>query len=110
MLTRESRPKEEANKSSRIPKAWTRPPRDILKVNCDGAFFAETKTGIYSFVICDHNGHAVVARCGSLGAVHDVDCAKAQACIATLQAASSHGMGKIILFCDFRKIITDSMN
>ncbi|CAD6271196.1 unnamed protein product [Miscanthus lutarioriparius] len=93
----ESRPKEEANKSSRIPETWTQPPRDILKVNCDGAFFAETKTGSWGFVIRGHNGHAVVAGSGSLRAVHNADCAEAQACIVALQATSSHGMGKIIL-------------
>ena len=103
MLIMESRPKKEANKSSRISETWTRPPRDILKVNCDGAFFAETKTGIWGFVIRDHNGHTVVAGSGSLGAVHDADCAEAQACIAALQAALSHGMGKNVLE-------TDSMN
>ena len=57
----------------------------------------EIKTGSWGFVIRDHNGHVVVAGSGSLGAVHDADCAEAQACIAALQAASSHGMGKIIL-------------
>ena len=63
----------------------------------------EIKTGSWGFVIRDHNGHVVVAGSGSLGAVHDADCAEAQACIAALQAALSHGMGKIILE-------TDSMN
>jgi ribonuclease HI len=100
LLAMESGTKEKAKKVSRLHASWTRPPRDIVKVNCDGAFFAETKTGSWGFVIRDHNGHASVVGSGSLGAVHDVECAEAQACIAGLQAASSHGMGRIILESD----------
>jgi hypothetical protein len=88
MLTAEAGPrKEEVIKGPRPPETWTRPPENILKVNCDDAFFAETKTGCWGFVIRDHDGHAILAGSGSLGAVLDVECTKAQACIAALQAA-----------------------
>lgn len=41
------------------------------------------------FVIRDHNGHATLAGSGSLRAVHDAECAEAQACLAALQAMQS---------------------
>jgi hypothetical protein len=101
MLVVESGPrKEKVIKGPRLLEIWSWSPRDILKVNCDGAFFAETKTGAWGFVIHDHNGHAILAGSGSLRAVHDADCAEAQACLAALQAALNHGMGRIILEAD----------
>jgi ribonuclease HI len=72
----------------------------VLKINCDGAFFAETKTRGWGFVIRYHNSHAILAGSGSLGAVHDAECTEVQACGSALQAASSHGMGNIILESD----------
>lgn len=61
MLTAEAGPrKEEVIKGPRPPETWTRPPENILKVNCDDAFFAETKTGCWGFVIRDHDGHAIL--------------------------------------------------
>jgi hypothetical protein len=61
MLTAEAGPrKEEVIKGPRPPETWTRPPENILEVNCDDAFFAETKTGCWGFVIRDHDGHAIL--------------------------------------------------
>jgi len=101
MLAIESNPaRKEVNIALRPPDRRIRPPMGILKINCDGAFFAETKTGSWGFVIRDHNSHAVLAGSGSLGAVHDADCSEVQACLAALQAAPSHGIGSIVLESD----------
>jgi ribonuclease HI len=89
-----------ANKTPRPPDRWTRPSSGVLEINCDGAFFAETKTGGWGFVIRDHNSYAILAGSGSLEAVHDAECTEVQACVAALQAALSHGMGNIILESD----------
>lgn len=51
-------------------------------------------------MIRDHDGRAVSAGSGSLAAVHDADCAKAQACVAALQAMSNQGTSRIILETD----------
>jgi hypothetical protein len=106
VLAMESKPaRTKANKAPRPPDRWTRSPSGVLKINCDGAIFAETKTGGWGFVIRDHNSHTILAGFGSLGAVHDVECTKVQACVAALKAASSHGMGNIILELDSMNIV-----
>jgi ribonuclease HI len=51
-------------------------------------------------VIRDHDGRAVSASSGSLAAVHDADCAEAQACVAALHMASNQGILRIILESD----------
>ena len=33
---------------------WTCPPAGILKANCDGSFFPETKKGGWGFIFRDH--------------------------------------------------------
>jgi hypothetical protein len=46
MLVMESNPAmTKADKAPRPPDRWTRPPLGVLEINCDGAFFAETKSG-----------------------------------------------------------------
>lgn len=84
-----------ANEKIMCPKnRWTPPPATLLKVNIDGAFFGETKSGGWGFVVRDPYGHAVLAGAGKLVAVHDAICAEAQAGLAALQAVVMHGMAR----------------
>lgn len=82
------------------PQKWARPPPDVLKVNCDGSFFPDSKKGGWGFIIRDHDGRAISVGTESLSAVHDADCAEAQACVAALQVASNQGISRIILETD----------
>ena len=40
-----------------LPKAaWKRPPTDNVKLNCDGAFRQQNRSGGWGFVLRDHDG------------------------------------------------------
>jgi len=98
MLVVESKPaRKEMKTAHQKPQKWARPPPDVLKVNCDGSFFPDSKKGGWGFIIRDHDGRAVSAGTGSLSAVHDADCAEAKACVAALQVALNQGISRIIL-------------
>lgn len=47
-------------------KRWTRPPKGVLKLNCDASFKGETNSGSWGFVIRDHNAEVVVTVRGKL--------------------------------------------
>lgn len=59
--------------SSRKPK-WRAPPKDVYKINCDGAFTPTSKNVGWGFVIRNHLGIVVAAGAGSayalLSALH----------------------------------------
>ena len=52
-------------------RSWQPPPVDVLKINFDGAFKAETKEGAWGFVIRDSDGQAIVPGSGRLYSVVD---------------------------------------
>jgi hypothetical protein len=64
MLAVQTKPtrEKEINKPPQ-PKRWTRPPEGLLKANCDGSFFSDSKKGGWGFIIRDHQGKALIAGC-----------------------------------------------
>ncbi|RLM68850.1 uncharacterized protein C2845_PM17G08960 [Panicum miliaceum] len=67
-------------------------PVDVLKVNINGAFLMEQKSGGWSFVVRDKDGAAVMAGAWRLESVHDTFRAEAQACLVVyLNSHSSLG-------------------
>ena len=77
MLVVESKPaRKEMKTAHQKPQKWARPPPDVLKVNCDGSFFPDSKKGGWGFIIRDHDGRAFSVGTESLSAVHDADCTK----------------------------------
>uniref|UniRef100_I1QCR8 Reverse transcriptase zinc-binding domain-containing protein n=1 Tax=Oryza glaberrima TaxID=4538 RepID=I1QCR8_ORYGL len=74
---------------------WVPPVDGRLKLNFDGAFRAANKSGCYGFLVRDHLGCAVLAGAGCLEHVHDAVAAEAEACLAGLQAAFSHGINSV---------------
>lgn len=81
-------------------KRWTPPPAAMFKVNIDGAYLGERKSGGWGFVLRDQYGHAVLAGAEKLEVVHDALCAEAQAGLTALQAVVVHGMDRIQLETD----------
>jgi uncharacterized protein YxjI len=53
-------------KSPSVQRTWCPPPQGELKLNFDGSFFSENKTGGWGFAIRDHAGSAVLAVQGGL--------------------------------------------
>ncbi|EEE56075.1 hypothetical protein OsJ_04898 [Oryza sativa Japonica Group] len=70
---------------------WVPPVDGNLKLNFDGAFRAVNKSGGYDFLVRDHRGCAVLAGAGCLEHVHDAFAAEAEAGLAGLKSAISHG-------------------
>nr|TKV90927.1 hypothetical protein SEVIR_9G060700v2 [Setaria viridis] len=50
---------------------WNPPLEEVLKVNIDGAFLMEQKSGGWGFIVRDADGNAVMAGAGRLESVHD---------------------------------------
>ena len=69
-------------------KKWNAPPQGQLKINTDGSFIPETLQGSWGFIVRDHDGDAVLAGAGRLGAAPDALTTEATACQQALQAAT----------------------
>ncbi|BAF07425.1 Os01g0967700, partial [Oryza sativa Japonica Group] len=74
---------------------WVPPVDGNLKLNFDGAFRAVNKSGGYDFLVRDHRGCAVLAGAGCLEHVHDAFAAEAEAGLAGLKSAISHGINSV---------------
>jgi ribonuclease HI len=76
-------------------KKWNAPPQGQLKINTDGSFIPETLQGCWGFIVRDHEGGAVLAGAGRLGAAPDALSIEATACQQALQAATDYGISRI---------------
>ena len=87
------RPVSAANRMKR----WTRPPEDVLKINCDGAYRSVTSTGGWGFVIRDCDGQVIKAGAGKCSHLLDALHAELLACLAGVRAAGELGISKVII-------------
>ena len=78
-------------------KRWTRPPEDVLKINCDGAYRSVTSTGGWGFVIRDCDGQVIKAWAGKCSHLLDALHAELLACLAGVRAAGELGISKVWL-------------
>lgn len=98
---------------SQVPKVqrWSPPPVDYLKINVDGAYKRESKTGAWRFIVRDHEGATVLAGAGNLGSVHDALIAETLACKQALEAAVHFGISQVLIETDssqLKEAITSS--
>jgi ribonuclease HI len=84
---------------------WIPPDGDRLKINCDGAFAAETSTGGWGFVIRDHDGTVRGSGAGQIAHAASAAMAEAQACQEAVQAAATWGMGHLHIEADALNLI-----
>lgn len=75
----------------------------MLKVNTDGSFCADTRSGGWGAIVGDCQGQAILAATGSLKNLQDALHAETMASIAALKIANQFGMGQIILESDALK-------
>ena len=80
------------------------PTGDELKINIDGSFCAENRSGGWGFIIRNSNGEPVGAGAGHISQAHDALQAEALACLSGLQWASSWGMTRIQVETDSQKL------
>jgi hypothetical protein len=101
---------EQPKRAGRVRK-WTCPEGNVLKLNCDASFHADTASGGWGAVIRDADGDVVWAGRGRLGALLDVFQAETIACLQGIQAALNLGITRLILETDAemvqRAITTD---
>jgi ribonuclease HI len=81
-------------------KTWKPPPEDVVKLNCDSAFFAGTRNGGCGFVIREWDGGVISAGYGKLENVNEAFHAKVIACLQGIQRAADLGVQKLILETD----------
>jgi len=79
---------------------WKRPPENMLKLNCDGAYHATTKSGGWGFVIRDDDGAVVKAGCGKIEHAQDVFQVELIACFQAVKYAMEIGVTNIIIESD----------
>jgi len=89
-----------AEVKQREKKRWKRPPQEVLKINCDGAFRSETMTGGWGFVIRDDSGIAIKARVGNCAHLMDALHAEMLAILAGVRAAGDLGISKVVVETD----------
>jgi hypothetical protein len=60
---------------------WTKPPQDVAKINCDGAFTQDDRSGGWGFVISSSEGEVISTGLGKLGRVLEPFHAELVACL-----------------------------
>jgi hypothetical protein len=71
---------------------WKKPDGDDLKINIDGAFFQNSKTSGWGFIIRDSNSDHVGSGVGHIAAVAGATYAEAHACLQAVQFAIDAGI------------------
>ncbi|CAM0870626.1 unnamed protein product [Alopecurus aequalis] len=94
----------------KIPKqqrvcSWIPPMGDELKINIDGSFSAENKTGGWGFIIRNFNGESMGAGAGHIPQAIDALQTEGIACLSSLQWAHAWGMSRIQLETDSQLLI-----
>jgi len=90
---------------SRQPARWTRPPADILKLNCDASFLPESKTGSWGVLIRDCDGDLVSTGRGRINHLLSPFHAELIACLQGIQLAVDLGIGRIIVETDAQEVV-----
>jgi len=72
--------------------AWQPPENGFLKINFDGSFCKEGKTGACGFLIRHHSGDPVLAGAANISPAMDALAAESAACLFALEAAERAGI------------------
>jgi hypothetical protein len=84
---------------------WQTPPVDVLKINTDGAFYANEKKGAWGFIVRVSDGHGILAGSGCLPTVTDALAAEGEACLAALDAVMERGISHVIIETDSTNMV-----
>jgi ribonuclease HI len=75
-----------------VQQSWQAPPQDIQKVNIDGSFSAQDRSGGWGFIIRDSDGDTICSGAGRIPHAQDALQTEAVACIQAMQVAEEQGM------------------
>jgi ribonuclease HI len=84
---------------------WQAPTADVLKINIDGSFKADTKTGGWGFVIRDQHGQVRGSGAGKIAYALSAAHAEILACEEAAQAASEWGMTNVQIETDAQNLV-----
>lgn len=87
--------REKKDKPMKEKVQWCPPNSEYVKINFDGSFIQNRKSGASGFVVRDHDRFVIMAGAGNLDKVHDAICAEAHACLIAITAAADQGMMQI---------------
>jgi ribonuclease HI len=98
----------EKEKDTRKPH-WVPPAGDGIKININGSFLSETKSGGWDFVIRDAQGDSMGAAAGHIDSAHDALQTEAVAYMKAMEAAQQWGMVHVVLETD-AQLLANAMN
>ena len=81
-------------------KTWQKPPVGFLKLNSDGSFFSDEKTGGWGFIIRDKNGEVIKAAAGKEDCILDAFHAELLGVQAGLRMAINLGITRLYIETD----------
>jgi ribonuclease HI len=93
----------EKKKNSR--QFWSTPSGDELKLDTDGSYRQETRTGGWGFIIRNSDGLALGAGAGALHYAYDALHSEAMACLAGIQWSQSWGISRVQVKTDSQKLV-----
>ncbi|KAK1645341.1 hypothetical protein QYE76_063146 [Lolium multiflorum] len=99
---------DEKEKDTRKPH-WVPPAGDGIKININGSFLSETKSGGWDFVIRDAQGDSMGAAAGHIDSAHDALQTEAVAYMKAMEAAQQWGMVHVVLETD-AQLLANAMN
>jgi ribonuclease HI len=92
-----------------IRSSWKTPPDHTYKINIDGAFHSDSRTGGWGFVIRNANGDVLASGAGKISFTSSVIHTEAIAAYKGLQHAAQLRITKIILETD-ATVLADALN
>jgi ribonuclease HI len=85
--------------------SWVAPSANELKLNIDGGFRADDRTGGWGFIVRDSDGEAVGTGAGAMPYAYDALNAEAAACLAGIQWSRYWGICNIQVETDSQKLV-----
>ena len=79
---------------------WLPTPSNVVKINIDGSFFEESKTGGWGAIGRDHTGELVFAACGRISAAAEALQTELMALIHAVPVAEQLRIGRVIFSTD----------
>jgi hypothetical protein len=86
-------------------KLWKPPPENFIKINCDGAFYTNTRSGGWGFAIREWDGGVISTGYGKLEHVSEAFHAEIIACLQTVNRAADLGVLNVIIETDAAMVV-----
>ena len=99
------KPVKEPGSQAQVQKSWRPPPANTVKINCDGAFSKNTRSGGWGYLIRECDGGVISSGYGKLENIGEAFHAEIIACLQALQRAADLGIQRVILETDASMVV-----